>query len=210
MRPILIFIRPLNNLNISIATYKQFTPIYVQIQVSDSHPYQSHLVKNWEILILNFYFDPIINLIFAVLLSWLDLKLKFSGYRILNRCLSYNSQTQVASTVFSKRQFFYLPAGYRIVLVGALSMQNYCFGLTYESILSQKQLTLNHRKFTNSTLWLDLKFIINMTLYGLPFGFDKIIRFDIINVATIGFLTKKQQTLRIDFFQKFDSHETSF
>ena len=78
-----------------------------------------------------FYFDPIINLIFA-LLSWLDLKLKFSGYRILNRWLSYNSQTQVASTVFQKDSFFYLPAGYRIVLVGALSMQNYCFGLTYE------------------------------------------------------------------------------
>ena len=107
MRPILIFIRPLNNLNISIATYKQFTPLYVQIQVSDSQPYHSS-VKNWEILIsFFFYFDPIINLIFA-LLSWLDLKLKFSGYRILNRWLSYNSQTQVASTVFLKKTVFFI------------------------------------------------------------------------------------------------------
>ena len=98
---------------------------------------RSHISLIWlkigKFSFLIFYFDPIINLIFAVLLSWLDLKLKFSGYRILNRWLSYNSQTQVASTVFFKKTvFFYLPAGYRIVLVGALSMQNYCFGLTYE------------------------------------------------------------------------------
>ena len=127
------FIRPLNNLNINIATYTHiFTPIHVRIQSQGlgSQPYQSHLIKIRELLIF-FYFDPIINFILA-LLSWLDLKSKFSGYRILNRCLSYNSQTQVASTVFQNDSFFYLPAGYRIVLVGALSMQNYCFGLPYE------------------------------------------------------------------------------
>ena len=55
-------------------------------------------------------FDPIINLVFA-LLNWLKLKLKFSGYRILNRWLSYNSQTQVDSTVFIKKQFLLSPSG---------------------------------------------------------------------------------------------------
>ena len=79
-------------------------------------------MKFWSPLILRNIkfsnFDPIINLIFALLLNWLKLKLKFSGYRILNRWLSYNSQTQVDSTVFIKKQFCHVPVGYRIVHLG--------------------------------------------------------------------------------------------